>query len=82
MSRHPSHSPSLPPGDWFLLTVWRPASDTAAKAIRARWAASLAVLGIRTLEVEIEGLVALYREGVEELSDAGRRSRYEKYKNT
>jgi hypothetical protein len=78
MSLHPSCPIPLPPGDWFLLCVWRPTSDATAKAIRARWRASLAVMGVRTVEIEIAGLAALYREGVEELSDSARRYRCEK----
>lgn len=80
MSRHPDALPDLPPGDWFLLCVWRPASDATARAIRARWRASLAVLGIRTAEVQSGVLVSLWREGAEALSDSGRRGRTEKHK--
>jgi len=74
MSRRPSTLPDAPAG-FFQLTEWRPVTDNPARASRDRWRASLAVLGIRTAEVEADGLVSLWRDGDEALSDVGVRMR-------
>lgn len=72
MSRKPDTLPVAPEG-FFRLTEWRPVEDGRSRTLRARWRASLAVLGVRTVEVEglamARGrsavLVALWREGEE-----------------
>lgn len=82
MSRRPPSAPVAPNG-YFILTAWRPVTDAGARAIRARWRASLAVLGVRTLEVESGGLVALWREGEEAASNEAQRQRaYRRTKRT
>jgi hypothetical protein len=83
MSRRPDTLPdTLPdaPEGFFQLTEWRPAHDASSRATRARWRASLAVLGVRTAEVEADGLVALWREGDEALSESGQREREKRRK--
>lgn len=74
MSRRPSTVPD-PPAGFFQLTEWRPVANGSARASRDRWRASLAVLGVRTAEVEEDGLVSLWREGEEALSESGERMR-------
>lgn len=61
--------PPVPPG-FFQLTTWRPLRDMEAKAIRDGWVKSLGAQGIKTLEQEFGGKVALYREGEELRSGA------------
>lgn len=75
--RRLSDEPRAPDG-FFRLTHPRPASDTTAAYVRARWRASLAVLGIRTVEIVEDGLVALWREGEEAISTSGGRMRARK----
>ena len=67
MSRKPEAIPDAPDG-FFQLTEWRPIHDGRSRAIRDRWRASLAVLGVRTVEVSDGVLVALWREGEEACS--------------
>jgi len=74
VSRRPKALPEAPEG-YFQLTEWRPTSNGAARAARARWRASLAVLGIRAVEVEAEGFASLWREGEESVSEATKRMR-------
>ena len=68
-----SRKPPAPPT--FRLTLWARVSNLGAAARRARWKGSLAVLGIRTFERRMNGRVALFREGVEELSAGAERHR-------
>jgi hypothetical protein len=74
VSRKPETAPDALDG-YFQLTIWRLRDDANAAVLRARWRASLAVLGVRTLEVESGGLVALYREGEEAASASTARVR-------
>lgn len=74
LPRRPRSVPAPPPG-YFYLTQWRLARDKEAARIRDRWKGSLAVLGIRTVIVEIDGYAALAREGEEALSGSGWRER-------
>lgn len=74
MSRHP-YRRKPPQSPAFRLTLWTRPSNLGASERRRRWAASLAVLGIRTFERQMNGKVALFREGVEEVAESTSRMR-------
>jgi hypothetical protein len=59
-----------PPEGFFGLTIWRPADDAAAMAIRAGHARFLEAQGIRTIEQHDQGDVRLCRDGIEAVSDS------------
>jgi hypothetical protein len=62
------YAPEAPPG-FFRLTTWRGYRDLEAKAIRARWRKSLDATGIKSISVRSGGMVALFREGEEAISE-------------
>jgi hypothetical protein len=59
----PSSEPKVP--GFFRLTRWRPIDHEASKEIRARWTTTLAAQDIPSHEVVKDGLVALFRGGVD-----------------